>query len=940
MNRGLRTIPFLFLTSILITAPIFNLNASKVDLINDNQSQNRDTSEKKHILAEVSIEDPFLNELAMDTWTYMSSDWATDSHLPWSWRSTTIEGGNYVNPAEIGFYALSWLIAYDMEEVWSPNWAQAETEVIAILDQLRAWQTGSQTEQPNGPNAYNNSVFYQWYDLSSDPPVVGASDPDHLVPSIDNAWLAASLITIREYGVANEHNQITEKADAILADMDFMLWYHPSTHKFSWGTIEDPQGGTQADYYSNENRIINFVARAMSHISPSQFYSSLQTLQSPPGTYAGITVEKIAWDGSYFTYASPALFIKEMETEYGTNTITPAAQAQIAYAANKGYEAWGLSDTFDVDDRGYVQQGALPVSTPDDPETRPGLVTPHASAMALITPLASDVITNLQTISTTFGCAYDDTYGFYDSVMTYPEADDYGHCSDRFSILAQEWIFLSIANNNNGFIWDYFYQNRGVQQADKEYLGIHEVFLPTIITPPPTPPLYVADFDTCDTTNNLGGLMGAAYNLPDFMMEEFVPEDTRGCVVKLDYDIEHWAAFWLKLQYINLTKYNTLVFDLKAEAPIPGNIKLELKRFCSSGNCGEISIRRMTGITTDWKPHRISLADFGPTGFPNTPPLSSWENIEELVFTVESDHAGHEGTFYIDNIRFEYTEFEGLDSNTRITATGYPPDSSNPDIYVIDAGKNSIMNLTNTPNIYEGFSNWSADGSKLVFVCSNDDGNLDICTMNSDGTEQVNITNHQAEDTDPVWSPDSSQILFTSNRSGNYDIFRMNTDGTELVNLTNHPANDAAPDWRCAEGRIVFHSRRSGSHQLYSMQPNGTGVVQLTNTTHALNPKWSPDCSKISFLEMGEEPTNHNKYEIFTILADGSNRTNVTQNQAYEWGPAAWSPDGGSLVYLSNRNGRYGLYITSITRAETIALADQYLFYTPDWAPAINTQEE
>jgi len=30
-----------------------------------------------------------------------------------------------------------------------------------------------------------------------------------------------------------------------------------------WGAVENPQGGGQADYYSNENRIINFIARAL-----------------------------------------------------------------------------------------------------------------------------------------------------------------------------------------------------------------------------------------------------------------------------------------------------------------------------------------------------------------------------------------------------------------------------------------------------------------------------------------------------------------------------------------------------------------------------------------------------------------------------------------------------------------------------------------------------
>lgn len=388
-----------------------------------------------------TAESEFLDELAKDTWSYLKSDWATDHHLPWSWRSSTITGGDYANPAEIGFYALSWVAAYDLQRTWSPSWSETESEISATLDQLRAWQTGSQIQQPNGPNAYDNSVFYQWYWVSWSPPVVGGSAGDnHLVPSIDNAWLAASLIAIREYSEANNHPALAQKADAILDDMDFTIWYHFDTHRFSWGNIENPQGGSQADYYSNENRIINFVARALGQLSEAEFQQSLLALNKPAGIYNGITVEDVSWDGSYFTYASPALFIREMETSYGWNTINSATRAQIKYAQDQAYDAWGLSDSFDIGSGGYVQQGAPPTAMVGSPETRPGLVTPHAGALALLSPLATQAIVNLENIASGFTC-YGATYGFRDSVMAKPGVN-YGKCSDRFSALGQEWIFL------------------------------------------------------------------------------------------------------------------------------------------------------------------------------------------------------------------------------------------------------------------------------------------------------------------------------------------------------------------------------------------------------------------------------------------------------------------------------------------------------------------
>lgn len=192
----------------------------------------------------------FLDQLAERTWAYISSDWATNNHLPWSWRSAQSTAGDYANSAEMGFYLLSWIAAYDLRRPWSPTWAEASAEAGAVLDQLRAWQTGTQTSQPYGPNAYQNSVFYQWYWISEMPPVVGANTGlNQLVPSIDNAWLAASLVTVRAYAEANGHPSLAVKANAILTDMDFSLWYHADSHRFSWGAVRDPAGGARRCRY-------------------------------------------------------------------------------------------------------------------------------------------------------------------------------------------------------------------------------------------------------------------------------------------------------------------------------------------------------------------------------------------------------------------------------------------------------------------------------------------------------------------------------------------------------------------------------------------------------------------------------------------------------------------------------------------------------------------
>ena len=64
------------------------------------------------------------------------------------------------------------------------------------------------------------------------------------------------------------------------------------------------------------------------------------------------------------------------------------------------------------------------------------------------------------------------------------------------------------------------------------------------------------------------------------------------------------------------------------------------------------------------------------------------------------------------------------------------------------------------------------------------------------GTNPTVLTNHDAQDLYPTWSPDGLRIGFTTNRDGDDEIYVMNADGTGLVRLTNSPGLDVLDAWR------------------------------------------------------------------------------------------------------------------------------------------------
>jgi hypothetical protein len=107
-------------------------------------------------------------------------------------------------------------------------------------------------------------------------------------------------------------------------------------------------------------------------------------------------------------------------------------------------------------------------------------------------------------------------------------------------------------------------------------------------------------------------------------------------------------------------------------------------------------------------------------------------------------------------------------------------------------GTNPIRLTNNTSDFYPTFS---PDGSKIAFS-SRQFGNGDIYLMNSDGSNQTNLTNNPADDSFfCAFSPDGSRIAFTTNRDANWEIYVMNSNGSTPIRLTNHLAMDRQPAW-------------------------------------------------------------------------------------------------------------------------------------------------
>ncbi|HYX30155.1 MAG TPA: PKD domain-containing protein [Pyrinomonadaceae bacterium] len=184
-------------------------------------------------------------------------------------------------------------------------------------------------------------------------------------------------------------------------------------------------------------------------------------------------------------------------------------------------------------------------------------------------------------------------------------------------------------------------------------------------------------------------------------------------------------------------------------------------------------------------------------------------------------------------------------------------------IYVMNGDGSGVARLTNS-NANDDYPRWSPDGTKILFQSDRDHpdtGYMNIYVMNSDGSGVVRLTNDANDDSMANWSPDGSKIVFQTMRNGlNYQVYSMNANGSNQVNLSNNSSSDGEPSFSPDGTRIVFASDRdhAGFDSIYVMNSDGSNQFALTLETGEVQdtqPGWSPDGSKIAFVSTRDSTT-------------------------------------------------------------------------------------